>query len=171
MRAATCQPHPRIGHVNDPDIVNTITMTANITGSSRWIVNAHANLVGGGYSIDMQAPDRAFFIAGGGRERESSVRLVDANVLVYIRATGSTTRSRDMGRSLKEVTPIQRSMRWDAQADDAVAGGACWQQWPGSVSAALARHRAHPRFGGIARMLPQESGSCPPIVGHRLKTG
>ena len=52
-------------NVTNPSLVNTITLSASISGSSQWIVNANLNIVGGGYTIDMQNADRAFFIAGG----------------------------------------------------------------------------------------------------------
>jgi hypothetical protein len=52
-------------NVNNPSLVNTITLGASISGSSQWIVNANVNILGGGYTIDMQNADRAFFIAGG----------------------------------------------------------------------------------------------------------
>jgi hypothetical protein len=52
-------------NVSDPSIVNTITLSGNISGSSQWIVNANVNIVGQGYTIDMSNADRAFFIAGG----------------------------------------------------------------------------------------------------------
>jgi hypothetical protein len=51
--------------VTNPSLVNTITLGSTITGSSQWIVNANVNIVGGGYTIDMNNADRAFFIAGG----------------------------------------------------------------------------------------------------------
>jgi hypothetical protein len=52
-------------NVTNPSLVNTITLGASISGSSQWIVNANVNILGGGYTIDMQNADRAFFIAGG----------------------------------------------------------------------------------------------------------
>jgi hypothetical protein len=52
-------------NVTNPSLLNTITLTGNISGSSQWIVNANVNIVGQGHTIDMQHADRAFFIAGG----------------------------------------------------------------------------------------------------------
>jgi hypothetical protein len=52
-------------NVNNPSLVNTITLGASISGSSQWIVNANVNVVGNGYTIEMNNADRAFFIAGG----------------------------------------------------------------------------------------------------------
>jgi hypothetical protein len=52
-------------NVSNPSLVNTITLGATISGSSQWIVNANVNIVGGGYTINMNNADRAFFIAGG----------------------------------------------------------------------------------------------------------
>jgi hypothetical protein len=52
-------------NVTNPSLVNTITLTGSIFGTSQWIVNANVNIVGSGYTIDMQNADRAFFIAGG----------------------------------------------------------------------------------------------------------
>ena len=52
-------------NVTDPTVVNTITLAGNISGSSQWFVNANLNIVGNGYTIDMNNADRAFFIAGG----------------------------------------------------------------------------------------------------------
>ena len=51
--------------VSNPSLVNTITLGATISGSSQWIVNANVNIVGNGYTINMNNADRAFFIAGG----------------------------------------------------------------------------------------------------------
>ena len=51
--------------VSNPSLVNTITLGATISGSSQWVVNANVNIVGGGYTINMNNADRAFFIAGG----------------------------------------------------------------------------------------------------------
>jgi hypothetical protein len=52
-------------NVTNPSLLNTITLTGSISGSSQWIVNANVNIVGNGYTINMQTADRAFFIAGG----------------------------------------------------------------------------------------------------------
>jgi hypothetical protein len=52
-------------NVTNPSLLNTITLTGSISGTSQWIVNANVNIVGGGFTIDMQNADRAFFIAGG----------------------------------------------------------------------------------------------------------
>ena len=52
-------------NVTNPSLVNTITLGASISGSSQWIVNANVNIVGNGYTINMNNADRAFFIAGG----------------------------------------------------------------------------------------------------------
>jgi hypothetical protein len=52
-------------NVSNPSLLNTITLTGSISGSSQWIVNANVNIVGNGYTINMQNADRAFFIAGG----------------------------------------------------------------------------------------------------------
>jgi hypothetical protein len=52
-------------NVANPSLLNTITLTGTISGTSQWIVNANVNIVGGGFTIDMQNADRAFFIAGG----------------------------------------------------------------------------------------------------------
>ena len=52
-------------NVANPSVVNTITLGANISGYGQWIVNANVNIVGNGYTIDMNNADRAFFIAGG----------------------------------------------------------------------------------------------------------
>jgi hypothetical protein len=52
-------------NVTDPSLVNTITLGGNISGYGQWIVNANVNIVGNGYTIDMNNADRAFFIAGG----------------------------------------------------------------------------------------------------------
>lgn len=49
----------------DPLATNTITLTANISATGQMIVNANLNIVGGGFTLDMNNADRAFFIAGG----------------------------------------------------------------------------------------------------------
>ena len=52
-------------NVTNPSLVNTITLGASISGSSQWMVNDNVNIVGNGYTINMNHADRAFFIAGG----------------------------------------------------------------------------------------------------------
>ena len=52
-------------NVTNLSLVNTITLAGSISGSSQWVVNANVNIVGNGYTIDMNNTDRAFFIAGG----------------------------------------------------------------------------------------------------------
>jgi len=52
-------------NVSNPSLLNTITLTGTISGTSQWIVNANVNIVGQGYTINMNNTDRAFFIAGG----------------------------------------------------------------------------------------------------------
>lgn len=44
---------------------NTITLTGDISATSQMMVNANVNIVGNGYTLDMNNADRAFFIAGG----------------------------------------------------------------------------------------------------------
>lgn len=45
--------------------VTTITLTSSITGTQQMIVNANVVINGGGYTLDMNQADRAFFVAGG----------------------------------------------------------------------------------------------------------
>ena len=52
-------------NVANPSLLNTITLTGSISGTSQWIVNANVNIVGNGHVINMNNADRAFFIAGG----------------------------------------------------------------------------------------------------------
>lgn len=46
-------------------LTNRITLTANISATTQMIVNAYVEIDGGGYTINMNNSDRAFFIAGG----------------------------------------------------------------------------------------------------------
>jgi fibronectin-binding autotransporter adhesin len=46
-------------------LTNTITLTGDIWPTNQMFVNANVNIVGGGYTIDLNNADRAFFIAGG----------------------------------------------------------------------------------------------------------
>lgn len=52
-------------NVSNPSLLNTITLAGNISGSSQWIVNANVNIIGNGYTINMNNADRAFFITRG----------------------------------------------------------------------------------------------------------
>ncbi len=49
----------------DGTALTTINLTADITGTAQMIVNANVVINGGGYTLDMNNADRAFFIAGG----------------------------------------------------------------------------------------------------------
>ena len=52
-------------NVSNPSLLNTITLSGSISGTSQWIVNANVNILGNGNTINMNSTDRAFFIAGG----------------------------------------------------------------------------------------------------------
>ncbi len=46
-------------------LTNRITLTSNISATTQMVVNAYVVIDGGGFTIDMNNSDRAFFIAGG----------------------------------------------------------------------------------------------------------
>ena len=52
-------------NASNPSLLNTITLSGSISGTSQWIVNANVNILGNGNTINMNSTDRAFFIAGG----------------------------------------------------------------------------------------------------------
>lgn len=51
--------------VNNSSTVDTINILGNISSTSQFVLNANVNIVGNGYTINMNNDDRAFFIAGG----------------------------------------------------------------------------------------------------------
>jgi hypothetical protein len=41
-------------NVSNPSLLNTITLSGSISGTSQWIVNANVNIVGNGNTINMK---------------------------------------------------------------------------------------------------------------------